>query len=262
MTVRTIPDPLAVVTGASSGIGLQLARQFADQGIPVVMVADEDRVHAEADKLPGAHPVQLDLRLPESVDELVERVAEIGPPTALAINAGTAVGGAFVHDTTMDEQLSGVDLNVRSAVQLAKALIPGMVDRAHGRVLFTSSVVSVTPGPYQSVYNASKAFLKTFAGGIREELKGTGVTITTLMPGPTGTEFFARAGMLTTRLATSVPKDDPAVVGRQAFDAMMSGRATVISGSPLNQLSYLAALLVPDRVMAVAHKWITKPRAT
>ncbi|PWW63170.1 SDR family NAD(P)-dependent oxidoreductase [Actinokineospora spheciospongiae] len=262
MAEANVPTPLGVVTGASSGIGLELARQFAAHDIEVVLVAEDAAVHTAAEGLPRAHAVQLDLTRPEAVDELVRRVVEIGEPTALAINAGTAIGGAFVHDTSMADQLAGVDLNVRSAVQLAKALLPGMVDRGHGRVLFTSSVISVTPGPYQAVYNASKAFLKTFAGAIRTELKDTGVTVTTLMPGPTDTNFFAQADMLTTRLATSVPKDDPAKVAAQAFEAMMSGRARVIGGSPLNRLAYLSALLVPDRVMSGLHTWLSKPRPT
>ena len=250
---------VAVVTGASSGIGLELAREFATHGFDVVMVADDEEIHGAAARVGRrARAVRLDLTDPAAVEELVD---QMGRPDAVAINAGTAASGAFVHETTLEDQLNTVDLNVRSAVHLAKRVLPGMVDRGSGRVLFTSSVAAVAPGPYQAVYNASKAFLKTFAQGLRRELKGTGVTVTTLMPGPTDTKFFVRTGMLDTKLAASPVKDKASTVAHDGFKAMMKGRSTVVPGSVLNRVQTFASRFLPDRVLAAVLERLTKPRS-
>ncbi|MGW5050330.1 SDR family NAD(P)-dependent oxidoreductase [Actinokineospora sp. NPDC004072] len=249
--------PSALVTGASSGIGRALAREFAEHGFEVVMVAEEDRIHAAAAEVgPLARALQLDLIDPQAVEELVD---QIGVPEAVAINAGIGPAGAFIHETTLEEQLATVDLNVRSAVHLAKRVLPGMVDRRSGRVMFTSSVASAMPGPYQAVYNASNAFLRSFAQGLREELKSTGVTVTTLMPGPTETRFFERAGMLDTKLGANPRKDSAATVAHDGYAAMMKGRSSVIPGSIANRLMTAGSRLLPDRVLAAVHSRLSKP---
>ena len=214
--------PLAVVTGASSGIGLELARQFRDNGFDLIVAAEDDAIHAAGEEL-GADAVQADLATAAGVEELHERIRAAGRPVAaLALNAGVGAGGAFATGTELEDELRLVDLNVRSVVHLAKLVLPDMVARDEGRVLITSSIASTMPGAFQAVYNGSKSFVQSFGIALREELKDTNVTVTLLMPGPTETEFFERADMLDTRVgANPEAQDDPADVARDGFEAMM-----------------------------------------
>ncbi|SDP05694.1 SDR family NAD(P)-dependent oxidoreductase [Lentzea jiangxiensis] len=257
-------NALAVVTGASGGIGYELAKVFADNGFDVVVVAEDDRIEEAAAQLRlrsggvRVEPVLADLRLFEGVESLVTRVRAMGRPVdALAINAGVGVGD-FVRDTALGDNLEVVDLNVRSAVHLAHRLIGDMVDRKEGRVLFTSSIAATAPGPFHSVYAASKAFLASFAQSLREELRDTGVSVTSLMPGPTDTEFFDRAGMQDTKVATG-DKDDPAQVAQQGFEALMKGDDHVVAGSLRNKVQAIAGRVAPDPVKAKVMRSMTEP---
>ena len=196
----TADHPLALITGASSGIGFELARQFADHGFDLIIAAEDDELATAQQSLEaaGAHveAVQVDLATEAGVDELYRRVRSAGRPVAAAaLNAGRGAGGAFATDTKLADELEIVDLNVRSTVQLAKYIVGDMVARNNGRILFTSSIASTMPGPFQAVYNASKSFVQSFALALRNELKDTEVTVTSLMPGPVDTEFFERAGI-------------------------------------------------------------------
>lgn len=256
-------NPLAVVTGASSGIGLELAHQFAEHGFDLVLCAEDDELAIAADALRAnrvaVDAVRADLARPEGVTHLADRVTATGRPVdALVVNAGIGVGGPFVGDSSVADQLRVVDVNVRSAVHLAKLLLPAMADRGSGRVLFTSSIAAVLPGPFQAVYNASKAFLLSFAQALREELKDTGVTVTALLPGPTDTEFFERAELGDTKLGAS-DKDDPEVVARQGYEAMMAGKDRVVAGSPKNKAQVAAANVLPDPALAAQHRKLTEP---
>ena len=258
-------NALAVVTGASSGIGYELAKVFADNGFDVVVVAEDERIEEAAAQLRlrsggvRVEPVLADLRLFEGVESLVARVRAMGRPVdALAINAGVGVGGDFVRDTALGDNLEIVDLNVRSAVHLAHRLIGDMVDRKEGKVLFTSSIAATAPGPFHSVYAASKAFLASFAQSLREELRDTGVSVTSLMPGPTDTEFFDRAGMQDTKVATG-DKDDPAQVAQQGFEALMKGDDHVVAGSLKNKVQAVAGRVAPDPVKAKMMRSMTEP---
>lgn len=121
---------------------------------------------------------------------------------AIAINAGVGAGGDFARETDLQDDLNVIDLNVRSTVHLAKRVLQDMITRGQGRILFTSSIASSMPGTFNAVYNASKAFVQSFAEAIRNELKDTGVTVTALMPGPTDTEFFHRADMDGTKVGS------------------------------------------------------------
>jgi short-subunit dehydrogenase len=132
-----------------------------------------------------------------------------------------------------------------------------MVERGEGKVLFTSSVASTKPGPFQAVYNASKSFDQSLALALRNELKDTGVTITSLMPGPTDTEFFERAELEDTRVGASDSKDDPADVARDGFEALMSGEAKVVAGSMMNKLQ--ASRAIPDSAKAEMHRKMAEP---
>ena len=254
--------PLAVVTGASSGIGRALARQFADHGFDVVIAAEDAELDDAAAELNRSgrvvHPVRVDLSTPEGVSELFAAVTSTGRPVdAAAINAGIGVGGRF-DETDLDRDLELVDLNVRSTVHLAKLLVRPMVARGEGRLLFTASIAATAPGPYHATYAASKAFVHSFAEAIRTELEDTGVTVTSLMPGPTETEFFDRADMSDTKVGSG-KKDDADTVARQGFEALMDGKDHVVAGSLLNKVQATAAKVLPATAGAATQAAMTKP---
>ena len=209
--------PLAVVTGASSGIGLELAKQFAGNGFDLLLTADEPLDAAVAEiGAAGAlvETVQADLRDPQGVEQLAAAITGAGRPVAaLALNAGIAKGGAFVETPWEGGDRDVIAVDVLSTVHLAKRIVPGMVHQGAGRILFTSSIAATMPGPYYATYAASKSFVQSFAEALRYELQDTGVTVTALMPGPTDTNFFERADMKGTTVDES-HKDDPATVAK------------------------------------------------
>jgi short-subunit dehydrogenase len=260
----TSSRPVALVTGASSGIGRELARVFVDHDFDVVVVAEEATVHDTAAEL-GARggtvtAVQADLTTPEGVEAAWQGVGALGrPPAAVALNAGIGVGGRF-DQTPLQDDLALVDLNVRSTVHLAKLASRAMVAAGEGRILVTSSIAAVAPGPYHSTYAASKAFVHSFAESIRTELKDTGVSVTSLMPGPTDTEFFSRADMEDTKVGQSDSKDDPAEVARQGYDALMAGKASVVAGSVSNRIQAELGTHLPDALAAPLMARMTKPQ--
>jgi short-subunit dehydrogenase len=143
-------------------------------------------------------------------------------------------------------------------VQLAKLVVRDMVARNEGRMLFTSSIASTMPGSFQAVYNASKSFVQSFALALRNELKDTDVTVTSLMPGPTETEFFERADMLDTKVGTD-DKDDPADVAKDGFEALMAGKERVVSHSPKTKAQGRASRFMPDSAKAAMHRGMAEP---
>ena len=254
---------LALVTGASSGIGFELARLLAQHDFDLIIVAEDTAITTAASELRVDHAnvesLQLDLATEAGVDELYRRVRDTGRPLDVAaLNAGVGAGGAFATDTDLADELRIVDLNVRSTVQLAKYVVRDMVARGEGRILFTSSIASTMPGSFQAVYNASKSFVQSFAMALRDELKDTGVTVTSLMPGPVETEFFERADMLDTKVGSG-DKDDPADVARDGFEAMMAGDERVVSHSASSKLQGIGSRLMPDSVKAAAHRKMAEP---
>jgi short-subunit dehydrogenase len=262
--------PFAVVTGASSGIGRELARQFASHGFDILITAEAGDLDAAAGDLAThgtvVREVVADLATADGAERVAAAIDAIGRPVdALALNAGIGSGGAFTATPLADQQrLIGV--NVAAPVGLAQHVVPDMVRRRTGRVLFTSSA----PGPYGATYTASQAFIQSFADALRAELAGTGVTVTTLLPGPTDTEFFRRAG-----LADPAPKDDPATVAEAAYQALMTGQSQVTpgsvktrlqqAGSQLQQagskLQQAGTRLIPDQARAALHDRLTRDRA-
>jgi short-subunit dehydrogenase len=246
----------AVVTGASSGIGYELAKLFAENGFDVLVAAEDDAIATAAAEI-GAEAVQVDLAEPAGVEELYRRIGG-RPVDALALNAGIGAGGAFATDTDLEQELTIVDLNCRSTVHLAKLVVRDMVARDAGRILFTSSIASTMPGPFQAVYNASKSFVQSFALALRNELKDTGITVTSLMPGPTDTEFFERADLLDTKIGAG-DKDDPADVARDGFEALMNGDERVVSASMSTKLQGRGSRLMPDSVKAGLHRRMAEP---
>ena len=254
----------AVVTGASSGIGFELASQFAAHGFDVLVCAEDSELDTAVTALRAGgtdvQGVRADLSAPEGVEQLIAAISASGRPVdALALNAGIGNGGKFIDIPLADEQRL-IGLNIGSTVHLAKAIIPQMAARGSGRVLITSSVAATMPGPYYATYAASKSFTQSFAQALRHELKDTGVTVTALMPGPTDTEFFDRAGMGDTPV-DSAKKDDPADVAKDGFEALMAGKDHVVGGSAKNKLQTAAAGLLPDTAAAAAHAKMTKPES-
>lgn len=254
---------LALVTGASSGIGFELAKQFAQHGYDLVVAADDDAIRDVPDKLSrysaAVQPVQVDLRSPDGVEHLYHSAIEGDRVlVAAAFNAGIGRGEMFLKSELADD-LSIVDLNVRSTVHLSKLVLRDMANRDEGRVLFTSSIAAQMPGSYQPVYNASKSFIQSFAEALRDELRDTSITVTALMPGPTDTNFFSRAKMVDSLMGRG-PKDDPAQVARQGFEALMRGRQKVIAGSVLTKVMGAANHVLPDEVKAIGNRVMSRPR--
>lgn len=254
--------PLALVTGASSGIGLELAKLLADDGYDLVVAADDVSVQTSADELgsggTSVRAVQVDLRNPEDVQRLYFAATDDGRLLDVAVlNAGIGRAGPFVEGD-LDGDLSIVDLNVRSTVHLAKLVLRDMVARGSGRMLFTSSIAATMPGSLQSVYNASKSFIQSLSEALYDELRDTGITVTSLMPGPTDTNFFRRGNMLDT-VVGRMPKDDPADVAKQGYEALLSGRRKVVAESVATKAMGLANRVLPDAVKAVASRLISLP---
>lgn len=257
-----VARPLAVVTGASTGIGFELARQFAGNGFDLVICADEPQLLSSAEELRGmgaeVRAEQADLATGDGVRDFYRAVEGSGRPVAAAaINAGVGVNGRF-DEVSLEDDLRLIAVNVTSSVHLAKLLCRHMVANGSGRLLFTSSIAATMPGPFFATYAASKAFLQSFAEALRNELKDTGVTVTSLMPGPTDTQFFDRAGMQGTRV-DSGPKDDPAEVAADGFRALMAGEDKVVAGSFKNKVQVAAARVLPEPVKAAVHRRQTEP---
>jgi len=255
------PDsrPLAVVTGASTGIGYELARICAVNGFDLVIAADEPAISEAASRLAtpgiGIEPVETDLATADGVDALVAATAG-RPVAALLANAGRGLGHAFV-DQDWNEIRRVIDTNVTGTTCLVHRIAPGMVRQGEGRILLTGSIAGFMPGAYQAVYNATKSYIDSFALALREELRGSGVTVTCLMPGPTDTEFFARGGLEDTKLA-QVATADPAGVARQGFDAMMKGSGDVVTGWS-NKLQAALAEITPAGLIARLHGKLAEP---
>ena len=257
--------PLAVITGASSGIGYELAKQFAEHDFDVVIAAEDDELSSAASALGASgahvHPVKVDLASPGGVEALHAAVQALGRPVdAAALNAGVGAGGRF-DEIDLESDLRVVGLNVASTVHLAKLLVRPMVQRGEGRLLFTSSIAAQGPGPFHATYAASKAFVHSFAEAIRTELKDTGVTITSLMPGPTETEFFERADLDDSRIGSSKHKDDPADVAKDGFEALMAGKDSVVAGSFRNKVQAATSKMSPAKAASRGMAEMTKPKA-
>jgi short-subunit dehydrogenase len=251
----------AVVTGASSGIGLELARQCLEHDFDVLVCAEDAEIDSIPTLLTGAGAVialRADLATRDGVEHLVSAIrSHRRPVDALLLNAGVGVGGEFIK-TDLDEELRLIALNCGHTVHLAKRIIPDMVARGQGRVLITGSVVSTAPNPYQAVYGASKAFVMSFGEAVRHELEDTGVTVTVLQPGATDTDFFARADLENTKVGQA-EKDDPALVARQGFAAMMDGKDSVLAGSLKSKAGGLMNEILPETVKAAQAGKTTRP---
>jgi short-subunit dehydrogenase len=257
--MRSPTRPLAVVTGASSGIGYELAKLAAQQGFDLVVAADESRIEFAANdfRLLGAEvkAVEADLATLDGVDKLCFAVGS-REVEALIANAGRGLGNGFL-DQDFNEARRVIDTNITGTIYLIQKLARKMRARGTGRILITGSIAGFMPGAFLAVYNGSKAFINSFSFALREELKDTGVTVTCLMPGGTDTEFFRRADMLDTRIGSS-EKDDPADVAKVGFDAMMQGDGDVVSGLK-NKVQSALANVTPAERLAKKHREMAEP---
>jgi short-subunit dehydrogenase len=249
----------AVVTGASSGIGRELAKCCAQKGWDLAIAADEPAIHDAATELREfgvtVEPLEVDLATRAGVNQLL---AQIGnrPVDALLANAGRGLGRAFLDQSFEDIQRV-IDTNVTGTLYLIHALGRRMRDQGEGRILITGSIAGFMPGTYQAVYNGTKALLDSFSFALRAELKDTGVTVTCLMPGETETEFFERADLMDTKVGTQ--KKQPAdEVARRGFEAMLKGEADVVTGWT-NKLRAAIANLTPNTLLAEQHRKMAEP---
>ena len=258
---QTDPNRLAVVTGASTGIGYHLAKCCAQDGFDLVVVADEPEIErAAADfRQLGVHveSIEADLATVEGVDQLLQSLGN-RPVDALLANAGRGLGHAFL-DQDFDAIRRVIDTNITGTVYLLHQLLPRMRDRGQGRVLLTGSVAGVMPGMYHAVYNATKSFIDSLSIALRAELEDSGVSISCLLPGPTETKFFERAQMMDTRVGQA-EKDDPQMVARKGFEAMMKGKAEVVAGFA-NKVQAAAARVMPVEATAKMHGKLAEPQA-
>lgn len=252
---------LALVTGASTGIGFELASIAAEEGYDLLVAADEKLINAAAADFRqhgvDVFPVEADLSSKAGVD-LVLNQLKGRQIDVLCANAGTGTGGVFLEQE-FDYWAHAIGTNITGTVYLLQEVLKQMVARRSGKVLVTGSIAGYIPGSFNAVYNASKAFIDNFTDALRNELKDVdGVTVTTLMPGATDTEFFARADMLDTMVGQDEDKDDPAKVARDGWHAMMKGEDRIISGWK-NKLQVAASGVVPVGILAERHRKMAEP---
>jgi short-subunit dehydrogenase len=246
--------PLAVVTGASAGIGYELAKQCIAGGFDVI-VAIEDAAATLRDSDAQIQAVQADLSGEEGVNKLYAAIGE-RKVAALLANAGRGLGRGFL-DQDPAAWRKVVDTNITGTLLLVQKVAKNMRGAGEGRILITGSIAGFMPGTYQAVYNGSKAFLDSFSFALRHELKGSGVTVTCLMPGATETDFFETADMMDTKVGTA-KKDDPAMVAEKGFSAMMQGEGDVVTGWH-NKLQSAIANVLPAGLTAELHRKMAAP---
>jgi short-subunit dehydrogenase len=252
---------LAVVTGASTGIGLELARLCAKQRWDLIIAADEPLIENAARELSATGvactAVQCDLASAEGVAKLTSAIESAGRPVdALIANAGRGLGKGFL-DQDLDEALKVVHTNIDGTIRLIHPVAQEMRARGQGRILITGSIAGLMPGTFQAVYNGSKAFLDSFSVALSNELKDTGITVTCLMPGATETDFFDRADMADTKVGSG-EKAHASDVAKVGFDAMMKGELKVVAGFA-NKMRAAMSHVAPDSTLAEMHRSMAEP---
>lgn len=257
--------PLALVTGASSGIGYELAKLFAADGYDLVITATQraglERT-AAALRAAGAEAtiVEADLTAYDGVETVYAAVRATGRPlAAAALNAGVGLGGYFVGGTDLEREIAMIQLNAVSQVHLTKRLLPDMVAQGAGRLLYTASISGTMPTPYEAIYGATKAFIISFAEAVKSEVKDSGVSITLLMPGQVDTNFWPRAGMLDNKLGVG-EKAKPDEVAKEGYEAMKEGKDRIVAGMMSSKfIGNVVNNVAPDTVKADLHAGQAKP---
>ena len=254
-------NKFAIITGASTGIGFELATLATKDGYDILVVANEPLIDAAAQDFKQfgteVSSVNADLSTVEGVDQLLA-AANGRQIDLVCANAGHGLGHGFL-DQNLADWRKVVDLNIVGTLYLLQKTLKPMVARNEGKVLVTGSIAGYIPGAFQAVYNASKAFVDSFVAAIQNELKDSdGVTITNLMPGPVETEFFARGDLLDTSVGASDSKSDPADVAKDGWDALMAGKASIVSGWK-NKIQSAMANVTPNAVLAEQHRKMAEP---
>lgn len=249
----------AIVTGASSGIGLELAKNCAENGYDLLIVADEPEIHAAAETLRGyniaVEALIADLATPDGVNQVLNLAAGRNIDALLA-NAGRGLGHSFLEQE-FNDILQVINTNVTGTLMLIHEVGRKMRAAGGGKILVTGSIAGLMPGAFQAVYNGTKALLDSFCYALREELKDTGITVTCLMPGATETEFFRRADLLDTKVGTD-KKQPASEVAKAGFEAMVAGEAGVVAGLG-NKLRAAFSHVVPDVALAEQHRKMAEP---
>lgn len=227
---------IALITGGTSGIGLELARLLAADGHHLAIVArDAEELSAVSTELSQRYnveviPVREDLFDPEAPRRVLEELERRNRTVNILVNnAGQGVYGEFA-DTDLDRELAIVRLNINACIVLTKYILKDMLSRNSGRILNVSSIAGKIPGPYQAVYHGTKAFVHFFSEAIRNELRETNITVTSLLPGATDTDFFSKADMEASKMVQEGDLADPADVAKDGYNALMEGKDMVISG--------------------------------
>ncbi len=254
-------NTFAIVTGASTGIGFELATLAAKNGYDLLVVADEPLIEAAAQDFrqfgTDVQALEADLSTFEGVDQLLSAAGGRQIDLVCA-NAGRGLGEAFL-DQDIAEWRKVIDTNVVGTSYLLQKVLRDMVARNDGKVLVTGSIAGYIPGAFQAVYNGTKSYVDSFVAAIQNEIKDAdGVTLTNLMPGPVETEFFDRAHMLDTSVGADPKKSDPADVAKDGWDALMDGKAAVVSGWK-NKIQSAVANITPNAVLAEQHRKMAEP---
>lgn len=252
-----------MITGGSSGIGFELAKQFAIHDYDVAVSGHSTRVFDSADTLRGmgveAYPHQADAGNYDGVESFWRFVTDLGRPVeAAALNVGIGLGGAFL-DTDLDDELRLIAVNVTGTVHMAKRVVQHMVPHGRGRILIVSSLSATTPTPYETVYGPSKAFGFSFAESLREELRDAGVTVTALLPGATDSDFHANAGMGNTRFGDNSWKNDKQLVAAQGYEALVNDLDHVVGGDEQTKQQALDNRTTPEPVKAARQGELARP---
>ena len=253
-----MPDKFAIVTGASSGIGLEIAKLAAADGYDLLVAADTPFVDASAglqDLGVSVETIEADLSTEQGVGQLLDQVGE-RKVDILVANAGHGLGHGFL-DQTPKEWRHVIDTNITGTLLLLQPVLKKMVARGEGKVLITGSIAGHIAGSFQAVYNGTKAFVDSFAAAIGNELKDSGVTITCLKPGATDTEFFHRAGMDDTKVGQS-KKADPADTAKTGWEALLKGEPAVVDGW-MNKAQVLASGVMSEATTAKMHRAQAEP---
>lgn len=255
------PISFSVVTGASSGIGLELARVAAKNGSDLLIASDGPDIETAAEELRGTgvsvETVQADLATPDGVDQLYAKLQELGRPVdALFANAGRGLGKGFLDQEFIEIELV-LNTNITGTIYLLHKVVGDMRRQGWGRVLITGSIAGLMPGTYQAVYNGTKAFIDSFAYALRHEVKDDGISVTVLMPGPTDTDFFETADLLDTKVGAG-KKDDPKMVAEEGYKAMLRGDGHEVTGFA-NKMQAMMASFIGDDQLARMHEAQAKP---
>jgi short-subunit dehydrogenase len=260
-------NQFAVVTGASSGIGLCLAKELATRGYDLAICSAGERLDAAEVELQNhgvnIFRIQADLATREGVEQLWSEVESQGRNVDIVcINAGVGVGGLFAEND-LEAELNSIELNCVGVVQLAKYVVQHMLANGAGKILFTASIAGEMVAPRQAVYAATKAFDLSFARSLRYELRDTDITVTALQPGPTNTDFFRRADMEDTEVGSEGKfESEPEDVARQGIEALLAGKDHVYAASTKTKVEGMLANVIPGKVKGAIHEKVSKPKAS